>query len=961
MAENKSVKTGSGGDRAARLLDCVRAVFAELQPDRKADAVGLDSVLDRELGIDSLGRVELFARIEQAFGVTLPETAFAAAETPRDLLRALAGASGGAAAPGPRQLVVAAAPDQATLPLPRAAETLTEVLDHFATHYPNRVHVTFYSDDADGETLGYGALAKGAGRVAAGLRRAGLAPGEAVAIMLPTGVDYFLAFMGVLVAGGVPAPLYPPGRPAQLEEHLRRHAAIVANSGARFLIAVAEAERFAKMLKSLVASLQTVVTVADISEPAPDPAPPRRRPGDTAFLQYTSGSTGNPKGVVLSHANLLANIRAMGEALAVGPGDVMVSWLPLYHDMGLIGCWLGSLYHGVPLVIMSPLAFLARPERWLDAIQRHRGTISGSPNFAYELCLRRVSEERLGELDLSSWRTAFNGAEAISPDTLDGFCDRFAAAGFARTAMMPVYGLAESSVGLAFPPLGRGPVIDRVERDAFTGSGRALAAAEDDARALRFVNCGRPLPGHQIRIVDTGDQELPERREGRLQFRGPSATSGYLGDAEATARLFAGDWLESGDLGYMSGGDVYITGRSKDVIIRGGRNIYPTEIEDAIGGLDGIRKGGVAVFASPDPKSATERLIVLAETRKRQDDARDALRGEITALVTDLSGVPPDDVVLAGPRTVPKTSSGKIRRAASREFYERGRIDAPALSLRWQVLRVALSAVRPAAQRLRAFVLDRLYGAYALGLTALVAGPLWLGVVAAPAMAWRWAVARRLIRGLFWAAGIRVTVRGLENLPADNRGFVVVGNHMSNLDGFLLAAFLPGRWRFVAKSELRANRFSRAGLERIGVVFVERFDLRQSVNDAGRIAKTVSAGAPLVFFAEGTFTRAVGLRAFQMGAFAAAQAAGAAVVPVAIRGTRAILRDGTMLIRRGAVTVTVGAPVMPDPAAGADPQAAWLDAIRLRDEARSQILRHCGEPDLAHERPEIFDAGGGRT
>ena len=265
---------------------------------------------------------------------------------------------------------------------------------------------------------------------------------------------------------------------------------------------------------------------------------------------------------MLTHANLLANIRAMGRATEVTSEDVFVSWLPLYHDMGLIGAWLGSLYHGCRLVIIPPLSFLARPERWLWAIHTHRGTLSASPNFGYDLCCRRLSDEVLAGLDLGSWRLAFNGAEPVSPETIAAFARRFTSFGFKPEAATPVYGLAECSVGLTFPPLGRGPLIDRVRRADLGEEGIATPADEDEA-ALQFVSCGRPLSGHQIRIVDEAGREIPDRRQGRLQFKGPSATSGYFRNPEKTQSLFQGDWLDTGDLAYSAQGEVYITGRVK--------------------------------------------------------------------------------------------------------------------------------------------------------------------------------------------------------------------------------------------------------------------------------------------------------------------------------------------------------------------------------------------------------------
>ena len=269
----------------------------------------------------------------------------------------------------------------------------------------------------------------------------------------------------------------------------------------------------ARLLRAHVPSLRAVTTVADLQAGGPGPTP-AVAPDDIALLQYTSGSTGDPKGVILTHRHLLANIRAMGAAEAPTPSDVFVSWLPLYHDMGLIGAWLAGLYHGFPLAVMSPLAFLARPARWLRAIHEQRGTLSASPNFGYELCLRHVSEAELTGVDLSSWRLAFDGSEPVSAGTIRRFTGRFAPYGLRREAMTPAYGLAEAGVGLTFPPLGRGPVIDAIDRGALARRGRAVPAAAGDRGTLQLVSCGRPLPGYQLRVVDTRARGWPSAARG---------------------------------------------------------------------------------------------------------------------------------------------------------------------------------------------------------------------------------------------------------------------------------------------------------------------------------------------------------------------------------------------------------------------------------------------------------------
>ena len=934
------------------LLEVTRALLAEVHPHRPAaEGLTLDSTFEKDLGLDSLTRVELISRVEKQFQLALPERTFAEAETPRDLLRALLGAQApraGVAYTGtrPAQLGTAAV-------APAAAQTLVDVLDWHVAEHPDRPHIQLYQDQGEGETLTYQQLKNGALRFAGGLQQLGLQPAEPVSIMLPSGPEYFFSFFGILLAGGIPVPIYPPARLAQLEDHMRRHARILDNCGARTLVTVPEAKRAATLLQVQVPGLRHIVSASELAETTAMPVLPALRANDTAFIQYTSGSTGNPKGVVLTHANLIANIRAMGQVVRAGSGDVFVSWLPLYHDMGLIGAWLGSLYYAALFVVMPPLSFLARPERWLWAIHNYRGTLSAAPNFGYEYCLKRLQDENLEGLDLSSWRAAFNGAEAVSPDTLEQFAARFAPLGFNASAMMPVYGLAESSVGLAFPPLERGPLIDRVQRDVFTQSGKALPASRDDKHALRFVSSGRPLPGHQLRVVDPAGHELPERQEGRLEFRGPSSTSGYYREAGKTQALFHDHWLDSGDLAYMDSGEIYVTGRIKDIIIRAGRNIYPHELEEAVGNIAGVRTGRVAVFGSKDPRSGTERLVVLAETRSTDDAERARLGADINALATDLTGAPPDEVVLAPPGTVLKTSSGKIRRAASREVFERGDIGKRQRSVPLQIARLALAGIVPQLRRSARYATAAAYAAWCWTVYFLLSPVVWFSVTLLPSIGSRWAVMRTCTRILAKATATPVKVSGLQHIPAAGQPCVLVANHASYLDSYTLVAELPRHVRFIAKAELAQQFAVRLPLQRIHTEFVERFEIRKGVRDTQRLADILKDGHSLMFFAEGTFTRVPGLRPFHLGAFIVAAQAGTPVVPVAIRGTRSILRSGSWFPHRGAISIEVGEAV---DAAGLVAQAGgdtWRTAIALRDRCREFILRHCGEPDLAGEEQYV--------
>ncbi|MCS6287760.1 MAG: AMP-binding protein [Nitrospira sp.] len=930
-------KTRLGPDPAPELLDIVRTLFAELHRHTGHDKpITLDNSLDRDLGFDSLARVELMVRIQRAFGVDLPEDTLVRAGTPRDLLEALHRGAQGSARRAPRQSVptLESAQGEAV-----DATTLLEVIDWHVHRQPNRIQVIYTSESGE-QPITCRDLAQASERVAAGLQHRGLEAGQSVAIMLPTCPEYFPVYVGILLAGGIPVPIYPPAHLAQVEEHVRRHVGILCNARAILLVTIPEARAVAWLLRVHVPSLGTVVSAQELLRSRESLTRVPVAAQDVAFIQYTSGSTGDPKGVVLTHANLLANIRAMGQAIGLRPDDVFVSWLPLYHDMGLIGAWLGTLYFGIPLVVMSPLAFLARPVRWLQAIHAYRGTLSAAPNFAYELCVKKIGDEELAGLDLSSWRLAFNGAETVLPETLTRFGKCFAQYGFHSEALTPVYGLAECSVGLAFPPSGRGPLIDRVQRESFTRTGRAVPAAPDNASPLCFVSCGRPLPGHELRIVDAFGHELGERQEGRLEFRGASATRGYFNNPQATSQLFRDGWLDSGDRGYIAGGEVFLTGRVKDIVIRGGRNIYPHEVEEAVGEIPGVRKGCVVVFGSPDPASGTERLVVLAETRESDQQERHQLREAINAAVVGVLGEPADQVALAPPRTVLKTSSGKLRRAATRALFEAGLAGEHRRVGWWQVASLAAGAVIPQLQRWAARAADVFFAAWAWLVFWLVAPVIWLVTILTPRPSWAWAVGRVGAQLLIRLTAMPFTMRGLENLPRGTPCVLVV-NHASYLDGVVLVAALPEQFGFVAKRELLEPFIPRVYLQRLGAEFVERFAAHESVQDARRLEGVLRAGRALVFFPEGTFTRLPGVKPFRMGAFVVAANTGIPVVPVAICGTRSILRDGQWWPRHGAITITFGAPLLPV----ADARDAFAAAVVLRDAARAHILRHCGEPD----------------
>jgi 1-acyl-sn-glycerol-3-phosphate acyltransferase len=925
---------------SARVQAIARDLANELQASKSSHPeIHATSDLERDLGLDSLGRAELLHRLEREFRIRLSEQLLADAVTVQDLVRGVLAAQPAEILPAP--MAPFAPHELAKVAEPSRVCTLLEAFEEHVRAHGSRPHLHLWLSDTEEKVISYAELDARARCAAAGLVASAIEPGSRVAIMLPTEADFFTAFLSVLMAGCIPVPVYPPFRPAQVEEHLQRQAGILRNARACMLITDAKIRPLSALLRGLVGDLQSITTVDELSLEGWSTSPLPAGDDTVALIQYTSGSTGDPKGVVLTHANLLANIRAMGEVMQASSGDRFVSWLPLYHDMGLIGAWLGSLYYGAPAAIMPPLAFMARPSRWLKSIHRHKATLSAAPNFAFELCLKSIRDDEIEGLDLSSLRMVANGAEPVSPHTIAQFTERFARVGFRREAMAPVYGLAECSVGLAFPPVGRAPIVDRVDRVRLAHDGEAVPAARDDTTALEFVACGQALPRHQIRIVDESGSEIPDRRQGRLEFKGPSATKGYFANEEKTRTLFDGEWLDSGDLAYMVDGDVYLTGRIKDMIIRAGRNIYPHELEEAVGAVEGVRRGCVAVFASRDERTATERLIVMAETRLTEAGERNALRDRILGAAVAILEMPPDEVVLVPPRTVPKTSSGKIRRSAARILFESGELSAERRAVWLQLTRLGIEGVVGFARRTSRRVLELAYAAYWWLLLIGFGVVVWPLVMLLPRRGQRHFLVGAAGRWFFRMTGVALTIEGA-GVPPDS-GVIIVANHSSYLDGLVLSATIPGELTFVAKYGFKSRPIVGPFLERLGTVFVHRLDAKAGVEDTKAVLEAAERGARIVILPEGTFARMPGLLPFRLGGFLVAAQSHRPVLPVALKGTRMILRDVQWFPRRGAIAVHVGAPVHAD---GTEFDAA----VRLRDKVRAEILQKVGEPDLARER-----------
>lgn len=935
-------------NRALSILSSlIRELAEELHwPTTRTQIISPETSLDRDLGLDSLSRVELISRVERAFGVVLTEAVFLRLNTIAELVEAIREApkvknhtaySRSDSMPSPNLMLQEIKP-------PSNALTIVDALKTHAADHPKRIHLTLLKSIEERINISFETMHASARKVASNLTNKGIKKGDSVALMLPTSEEYFFCFMGIMYLGAVPVALYPPSRPAQLLDHLERHADILKNANAVTLIIDKQnLGRLGQLLKLGAGFVSLVDAKRDLLTPKDDFDVFDHKENDLAFIQYTSGSTGSPKGVMLSHRNLLTNIRAMGEALEATCHDTFVSWLPLYHDMGLIGAWLGSLYFGCHLVVMSPYSFLKNPIFWLETIDYFRATITAAPNFAFELCLRHVDNNILQKLDLSSLRAVCNGAEPVDARTVERFCSTFKNSKFNPNAFMPVYGLAENTVGLAFPELGRGPKIETISRDHLSKFGKAILVDGEVENSVRVVCCGKPLNGHEIRIVDEANNEVAERREGRIQFKGPSSTLGYINRPKESKKLFSQGWLETGDLGYIAAGELYVTGRIKDLIKHAGRNIHPEELEMMIGRIPGIRNGCVAVFGLLDADIGTERLIVLAETKTADLVKMSELRKLINELLLNNLGTSPDVIKLVKPHSLLKTSSGKLRRSACKELYESGGLDLTSRDLRFGLFRYAfMSLWSNLFQRIAAYY-DALRSAVLWLIILFISLVAWPIMVALPTLKLRWMITRGVARLVLWLSGVRLKVIGKQV----SAHCIYVANHASYADVVLLIASLPQPVAFIAKSELKKNIPIKHTLDRLGVVYVERYDVTEALHDAVLATEVAKGGKSLLSFPEGTFTRTPGLLPFRMGSFLTAVDLDLLVCPIAITGARSILHPGSWIIRPEKVTVHLQESIHPVPKASKSNENRWKKALNLRDMTRAAILKDCGEPSLS--------------
>ena len=543
--------------------------------------------------------------------------------------------------------------------------TLVEMLNAAAQSDLGLVFVNRKEQDQD---VSFARIREQAQSVAADLVRRGVRKGDRVALVLPTSPEFVQCFFGVLCAGAIPVPLYPPLRLGKLDEFHRRTTAMLKAVDAAMVVTDERIRRFLGVAVANAAPALGCVTASSLDGPISDAV--EVAADDIAVIQFSSGTTNDPKPVALTHANLLSNLATLAQYIAAdGARPVVgVTWLPLYHDMGLIGNLLSAFHVQGKLVLLPPELFVAMPGAWLRAISRHRGTITAAPNFAFGLCLKRISDDELEGVDLSSWSICLNGAEAVSAAAQQRFSERFGRWGFRAKSFTPCYGMAEASLAVTFKALGTSFKTLGVDGDKLASQGIVEPGGKE------IVSAGPPLTGMGVEIRDDHGAALPPGLVGHIFVSGPSIMAGYFGRPELTDQALHDGWLHTGDRGFIHGGELYVCGRQKDIVIVRGANHAPEEFEAALEGLPGVRTGCAVAVGFVPAGDEDEALAVLVETTS---DATPGLAQEVASRVQQHTGILPARVELLAPGTLPRTSSGKLRRREALNQWLTGKLAPP--------------------------------------------------------------------------------------------------------------------------------------------------------------------------------------------------------------------------------------------------------------------------------------------
>ena len=559
--------------------------------------------------------------------------------------------------------------------------TLIEALEERASSSCQDTGFTHLSVDGTTRFESFHELHRRARRIGLALQLRGVTKGDRVGLILSDSQQFVDSLFGAFLLGAVPVPFaLPSARFGHPELYVRQVGPAIAKAGPRLLLTDADFKPLLDRYSTELRSGATLALDALVQDVEIDREWTRAGvlPSDTALLQFTSGSTSQPKGVRLSHSNLVANVRSMAGpgCFKCTPEDYCVSWLPLHHDMGLIAKVLMPVYAGMRGgLFMPPELFLADPISWLRQISASRGSITFAPNFAYSLCTARASKKVMEGIDLSSLRIAACAAEPIRYEVLAGFAQKFAPYGLRAEALVPCYGLAEHTLGATVSPIGTGITTDRVDAAALT-QGVAIPASQASSEGVTIVSCGRFLPGHEGKIAGIKGNALPDRTVGEILLRGPSVMQDYFEDGPATAVALSGGWLHTGDLGYLADANLYVCGRSKDVLILYGRKYHPQDLEWEAEQVEGIRPGCVVAFRLEDDAVNRDLVVIIAET-KLSSEHHERLQDLIRARIHQGLTIMVDQVLMVPPHTLPKTSSGKLQRARTRDLFQSGKPGQP--------------------------------------------------------------------------------------------------------------------------------------------------------------------------------------------------------------------------------------------------------------------------------------------
>lgn len=546
--------------------------------------------------------------------------------------------------------------------------TVAEAIANIGSFYPEN---GFTFQDLSGNEVFYSLprVAVDTARRAAGLQRLGLTKGDRLGLIIIEPEQFVLTFLAALRIGVIPVPIYPPPY-LGLDNYLRQTACVLTSASSRILLASYAAVRALQSLSGNVKTLERIVTVEELCGDSTSTAFEECAisADDPVFVQYTSGSTAAPRGIVITHRNVLSNVQAfVTSGLQVDPlRDKGVTWLPLFHDMGLVGFVLAPICCGVSVVFIPTMRFIKSPRVWLDTLHAHRGTISFAPNFAFNLAVQRASDEQLQSWDLSCVRALGCGAEPIHPDTIRQFARIFSQCDLSPHAILPAYGLAESTLAVTMKPLHEPVKFRCIDRSAFETEGLAQEVTDRSLNLLEHVSCGAPFPHHQLAIMDRRGDPLVENMEGEICLRGPSVAETYVSETGEFRQLLRNGWFHTGDLGYLAQDHLYVTGRIKDLIIINGRNIHPQTIEWAASSVPAVKKGSVAAFSRPGRSG--EELVLVAEARACDTEH---ITAEIEAAVQQAIFTKPAEIVCVKPGSLPRTSSGKLKRHQVREQYLR--------------------------------------------------------------------------------------------------------------------------------------------------------------------------------------------------------------------------------------------------------------------------------------------------